>query len=129
MEQVVNVAGADVGCQSTGQGVFTGVPLCTLVIPNSLLLQLHEKKTCYVDAVNTNIKGNAIELDRSCARLENSLQKIARKLYTKLRHCKGSRDRARVSSGFSNFLVGQGEAITVSAVALKVCGVCVCVCI
>ena len=43
--QVVNVASANVGCKRTGQGVFTGVPLCILVTPNSLLLQLHEKKT------------------------------------------------------------------------------------
>ena len=65
-----------------------------------------------MDAVNKNIKGNLITLDSSCARLETALHKIAGKLSSKLRQCKGSQDRARIRNSHPHFLVGEGEAIT-----------------
>ena len=125
-QQVVDVASADVGCKTTGNGVFLGVPLCTLMIPNSLLLQLHEKNGSYVEGISANIKGNIKNFDKSSARLESSVHKVAGKLSSKLKNCKGSRDRARTRGGFSNFLVGEGEVETISA-ATEHLKVCVCV--
>ena len=127
------VASADVACASIGQGVFSGSPLCTLVVPNALLLHLHANKSGYVEGVNECIKGRMLTLSKTCARLETALQKIAGKLASKLKKCQGSRERSKVRSSHSNFLVGEGETISVQDVVeplqVSVClSVSLCVC-
>ena len=72
------MASAELGCSSTGAGVFSGTPLCTLVIPNSLLLLLHTHDC--IDHINKNIKGKVVTLDVSCTRLEKTLQKLVGKV-------------------------------------------------
>jgi hypothetical protein len=62
-----------------------------------------------VNGVNANIKGKMITLEKSCARLEIALQKLAGKLAAKVRKCKGSRHRAKLRACCTNFLVGDGE--------------------
>ena len=87
-EQQVVVATAEVGCSSTSQSVFAGVPLCTLLIPNTPLLSLRSKKSGYVDGVKESISGKTVTLNRSVCRLEAALQKIAGKLASNFRKCK-----------------------------------------
>ena len=84
------VASPEVGCSSTGHSAFTGSPLCTLVIPNTLLLQLHNNGSGYVEGVNACIAGKMVTLDTSCSRLELGLQRTAGKVFSKWKSCKGS---------------------------------------
>ena len=111
------MASAELGCSSTGAGVFSGTPLCTLVIPNSLLLLLHTHD--YIDHINKNIKGKVVTLDVSCTRLENTLQKLVGKVQSRMRRCKGSRDRKSLREAHTNVLVGVGETIAVEEVQEK----------
>ena len=80
--------------------------------PTPLLLSLKEKGCGYVNGVNDHIQSKTVTLSTSCGRLESALQKIAGRLCSKLRQCKGSRDRAKVRSGSTNFLVGEGKTVT-----------------
>ena len=114
---MVTVASAELGCSSTGAGVFSGTPLCTLVIPNSLLLQLHTRDC--IDHINKNIKGKVVTLDISCTRLEKTLQKLVGKVQSRMRRCKGSRDRKSLREAQTNVLVGVGETIAVEEVQEK----------
>ena len=111
------MASAELGCSSTGAGVFSGTPLCTLVIPNSLLLQLHTRDC--IDHINKNIKGKVVTLDVSCTRLEKTLQKLVGKVQSRMRRCKGSRDRKSLREAQTNVLVGVGETIAVEEVQEK----------
>ena len=79
MEHKVLVASSELVCSSTGHNAFNGSPLCTLVIPNSLLLKLHNIGSGYVESVNACITGKMVTLDVSCSRLESGLQKAAGK--------------------------------------------------
>ena len=60
----VGVASGELGCAAISDGAFMG-PLCTLVIPNSLLLR-GEGLTGLLEGVNSCITG---ELDPTCSRL------------------------------------------------------------
>ena len=57
MEERVVVASSELGCSFTSHDAIPGSPVCTLVIPNTLLLRLHDKKSScgYVGGVNACI--------------------------------------------------------------------------
>ena len=69
-EQTVVVARAEV---ITGNGVQGDSPLCTLIIPNSLLLDIHENGKGYIAGVNEKIQGKMVTLNSSCDGLETAL--------------------------------------------------------
>ena len=96
---------------------FAGSPLCTLRIPNTVLLCLYDgHSTGYVQGINARIRGKMVTLDTSCSRLEGALRRAATALATSLRQCKGSRGRAKIQEGFKYVLVGVGETIDVQVV-------------
>ena len=112
MEEQLLVASADVGSSSTGEGVFSGTPLCTLVIPNTLLLRLHNSESGnIIAAINENIRENMVTLDTSCTQLEGALKRATGKLSARMKACKGSRDRRHAKEGSTNVMVGVGETI------------------
>ena len=43
-------------------GAFLGRPLCTLVIPNTLLLRLYEEKRGFLEGVNSSITGGVLDI-------------------------------------------------------------------
>ena len=132
MEHKVVVASSEVGCSSTGHSSFNGSPLCTLVIPNALLLQLHDTGSGYVKGVNACITGKMVTLDTSCSRLQLGLQKTAGRVFSKWKSCKGSRDRVKLKVGSTNFMVGEGEIVSVESVQKELGRAevrCVCVCV
>ena len=90
--------------------------MCTLVIPNSLLFHLHEEGNGYIRGINSCISGHLVSLNPSCSRIESALRRIAGKLVTKRKNCKGSRDRQRLKDGNTNLLVGDGETINIQIV-------------
>ena len=102
MEHTVKVASAELGLSSTGKGVFSRDPVCTLIIPNSLLLHLHKDRPAgYTTGVNKCIKEGIVTLDTSCDRLESSLRRLAGKVVSKHANCKGSSHR-KVREGQTN---------------------------
>ena len=118
MEEKVVVGGIEVGCSSTGHNAFSGSPLCTLLVPNSLLLCLHDNGADnFTAGINACIKEQVVTLDVSCARLEAALRRVAGRLATKKKSCKGSRDRKRVRDGVTRVLVGEGETVSVATMA------------
>ena len=117
MEHTVKVGSAELGLSSTGKGVFSRNPVCTLIIPNSLLLHLHKDRPAgYTDGVNKCIKEGIVTLDTSCERLESALRRLAGKLVSKHASCKGSSYRKKVREGQTLLLVGEGETISVTRV-------------
>ena len=116
-QSVVTVTGIEVGCSSTGHTAFAGSPLCTLVVPNCLLLCLHDNRAdSFTAGVNACIKEQIITLDTSSTRLESALRRVAGRLATKKKSCKGSRDRKRVIDGVSKILVGEGETVSTARI-------------
>ena len=113
MAERVGVASAELGCAAISDGAFLGSPLCTLVIPNSLLLRLYEEEKELLEGVNSCITGGLLSLDPTCSRLKNVLRKASSRLHCRKRNCKGSRDRARLREGVTHVLVGEGETLTV----------------
>ena len=113
MAERVGVASAELGCAAIRDGAFLGSPLCTLVIPNSLLLRLYEEEKGLLEGVNSSITGGLLSLDPTCSRLQSVLRKAASRLHCKKRSCKGSRDRVRLREGATHVLVGEGETLTV----------------
>ena len=109
----VCVASATLGCSAIADGGFLGSLLCTLVIPNTLLLRLYDEGKGYVEGVNNCIAGGLLTLDPTCNRVASALRKAAGRLNGRKRRCKGSRDRDRVRDGKTHVLVGEGEAVTV----------------
>ena len=110
MAEKVVVAGIEVGCSSTGHNAFSGRPLCTLLVPHSLLLCLHDNGADnFTAGVNACIKEQVVTLDMSCARLK---ARVAGRLATKKKSCKGSRDRKRARDGVTRVLVGEGETVS-----------------
>ena len=89
MEKRVIVASSELGCSTTGNSGFTGSPVCILVIPNSLLFHLHEEGNGYIRGINSCISGHLVSLNPSCSRIESALRRIAGKLVTKRKNCKG----------------------------------------
>ena len=87
--------------------------MCTLVIPNSLLFHLHEEGN---GGINSCMSGHLVSLNPSCSRIESALRRIAGKLVTKRKNCKGSRDRQRLKDGNTNLLVGDGETMNIQIV-------------
>ena len=67
--------------------------------------------------MNACIKEHVVTLDMSCARLEAALRRVAGRLATRKRSCKGSRDRKRVTDGVTRVLVGEGETVLVAMTA------------
>ena len=119
-ESVVTVTGIEVGCSSTGHNVFSGSPLCTLVVPNCFLLCLHDNRADNFTArVNASIKEQIVTLDTSSTRLESALRRVAGRLASKKKSCKGSRDRKRVVDGVSKILVGEGETISTARIQVR----------
>ena len=57
MAECVGVASAELGCAVISDGAFLGSPLCTPVIPNTLLLRLYEEKRGLLEGVNSSITG------------------------------------------------------------------------
>ena len=105
MEHTVKVASAELGLSSTGKGVFSRNPVCTLIIPNSLLLTLNKDRPAgYIAGVNKCIKEGIVTLDTSCDRLESSLRRLAGKVVSKHANCKGS-SQGRRSGRVKLFLV------------------------
>ena len=51
MEQVVRVLSADVACATTPKDARSPDPVCTLEIPNSLLLAAREEGKCLIEQV------------------------------------------------------------------------------
>ena len=115
MEHSVEVASAELGLSSTGKGVFSRNAVCTLIIPNSLLLH-KERPAGYTAGVNKHIKEGIVTLDTSCDRLESALRRLAGKLVSKHASCKGSSYRKKVREGQTFLLVGEGETISVTRV-------------
>ena len=113
MPECVGVASAELGCAVISDGAFLGRPLCTLVIPNTLLLRLYEEKRGLLEGVNSSITGGVLSLDPTCSRIQTALQKATSRLYSRKRSCKGSRDRTKLRDGKTHVLVGEGETITV----------------
>ena len=113
MAECVGVASAELGCAVISDGAFLGRPLCTLVIPNTLLLRLYEEKRGLLEGVNSSITGGVLSLDPTCSRIQTALRKAASRLYSRKRNCKGSRDRTKLRDGKTHVLVGEGETITV----------------
>ena len=63
-QSVVTVTGIEVGCSSTGHTVLGGSPLRTLVVPNCVLLCLHDNRAdSFTARVNACIKEQIITLD------------------------------------------------------------------
>lgn len=112
MAERVGVAGAELA-GTTATSTFAGSPLCTLVLPNALLLRLYEEGKGYTAGVNPCISGQLLTLDPTCTRLETALRKAASRLYSRKRRCKGSRERDRLKDGETHILVGEGETIKV----------------
>ena len=108
MTERVGVASAELSCAA-----FSGVPLCTLVIPNTLLLQRYDEGKDLLEGVNSCITGGLVSLDPTCTRLQNVLRKAASRLYSRKKSCRGSRDRARLREGKTHVLIGEEEATTV----------------
>ena len=113
MAERVGVASAELGCAAIRDRAFLGPPLCTLVIPNTLLLRLYEEEKGLLEGVNCCITGGLLSLDRTCSRLHSVLRKAGSRLHCKKRSCKGSRDRVRLREGVTHMLVGEGETLTV----------------
>ena len=113
----MTVAGAELGTSTTGHAAFSGTAVCTLVIPNSLLLRLHEEGQGYIFGVNSCITGQLVTLDNSSVRLHSALRRISGTLATKKRSCKGSQDRKKLSEGYTNLLVREGETLSVDSVS------------
>ena len=90
MAECVGVASAELGCAVMSDGAFLGRPLCTLVIPNTLLLRLYEEKRGLLEGVNSSITGGVLSLDPTCSRIQNALRKAANRLYSRKKSCKGS---------------------------------------
>ena len=108
----VGVARAELAGTTALNG-FTGAPLCSLAIPNGLLLRLYEESSGYTTGVSSCISGQLLTLDPKCTRLESVFRKAASRLHSKKRACKGSRGRDRLREGETYVLVGQGEMIQV----------------
>ena len=100
--------------------------MCTLVIPNSLLLHLHEDGNGYIQGVNSCISGHLVSLNPSCSRIESALRRIAGKLVTKRRNCKGSHARQKLKDGNTNLLVGDGETVKECWRGQRYDAVCIC---
>ena len=117
MEKKV-VAGIEVSCSSTGHNAFCGSPLCTLLVPHSLLLCLHDNGADdFTAGVNACIKEQVVTLDMSSASLEAALRRVAGRLATKKGSCKGSCDGKRVRDDVTMVLVGEGETVSVATMA------------
>ncbi|CAI8041709.1 hypothetical protein GBAR_LOCUS23150 [Geodia barretti] len=80
MAERVGVAGAELA-GTTALSAFLGSPLCTLVLPNALLLRLYEEGKGYTAGVNTCISGQLLTLDSTCTRIETSIRKAASRLH------------------------------------------------
>ena len=115
-QSVVTVTGIEVGCSSTGHTAFAGSPLCTLVVPNCVLLCHDNRADSFTAGVNACIKEQIITFDTSSTRLESALRRVAGRLATKKRSCKGSRDRIRVIDGVSKILVGEGQTVSTARI-------------
>lgn len=105
--------------RTAGPDGFAGVPLCTLHVPNSLLLDLYQSSDNVVERVNQHIKGQIVTLDPECARLTTSVRRTASKLANKMRRCSGSRGRDKIRGGTTEILVGTGETISVESVQVS----------
>ena len=113
MAERVGVVSVELGCAAIRDGAFLGSPLCTLVIPNSLLLRLYGEEKGLLEGVNSCITGGLLSFDPTCSRLQSALRKTVSRLHCKKRSCKGSRDRVRPREGATHVLVGEGETLTV----------------
>ena len=113
----MTVGGAELGPSTTGHAVFSETAVCALVIPNSLLLRLHDEGQGYIHGVNSYITGQFVTLNNSSVRLHSALRRISGTLATKKRSCKGSRDRKKISEGYTHLLVREGETLSVDSVS------------
>lgn len=106
----VGVASSKLGCANSPSVSVS--PICTLTIPNILLLRLHEEGNGYVAGVNSCIDGELLTLGTSCSRIETALRKAASKLIIRKKNCKGSRDRQQLKEGTTYVLVGKEETVS-----------------
>lgn len=93
--------------------------VCTLEIPNGLLLTARDEGKCLIEQVNRHIMGNAVTLDVSCERVRTRLVRSAGQLASQFRMAKGSTKRSRIRDGVTCIAIHAGKTCNAADLAEK----------
>ena len=93
--------------------------LCSLEIPNTILLAAKGDGADIIEEVNKCIEGNAIFIDVDCVRLRTGLQISSGKLAMRMRKAKGLTEHRKIQQGVTSVVVNVGETVSIGDLQAK----------